>query len=582
MDVFDKHLQRISLDSLRMADAMLGVMDGPSKDEAIANLRRMGWSNQSLRRKLAEFGYPADETSRLLGSQTQAAKRPRILRISGKMLRQAMPVGPFPPDLSLHPDYRPIDTPPGKRYPKGLGATEWRRFRGVRPKDPSKDLITSRVVQVLAREVVEIDEKRYLITYNKKPGPLKKNGEPGTPGILHALNLENNDTDEFVGPEYDRVIGIVEDKARRKGRESTEELNRNVESVQELVQSPKFEHATRDLSVLGGQLARAEKFLSQRIDTLRSMISSLEEKVKRLYETPSDFFERRKEFLQHQLGQTSNESDYLDRLFTRYEDDYPGLLEELRSGRLHLPDFITNPNFRTDLTNLVEQAMAAKDEAERESRPFDIKQWLRIELRPVAVEETPHTTITKSYTEKSLPGSTYAALKGSQKDLEVLTRVHDALLGLQKKMAGLPPGSRGAESLRDSYQGQQVVDDIEKFVNTHLSEFSTRYKSSIVEEIPGASEPGQPPVGQINLRMMNREGGIGNALLVIGMHQLYMVLAEILKKVRPGYIPPPPPPATTTAARTPMLRLARSANGNLQVRLSEAQWHLIGRCAKWL
>ena len=41
LSVFDKHALKIARDTLKMPDAMLGVMGGPSKDEARATIKRI-------------------------------------------------------------------------------------------------------------------------------------------------------------------------------------------------------------------------------------------------------------------------------------------------------------------------------------------------------------------------------------------------------------------------------------------------------------------------------------------------------------------------------------------------------------
>jgi hypothetical protein len=43
MDVFEKHQTRIALDTLKMPPEMVGVMGGPSREEAIAFLESHGY-----------------------------------------------------------------------------------------------------------------------------------------------------------------------------------------------------------------------------------------------------------------------------------------------------------------------------------------------------------------------------------------------------------------------------------------------------------------------------------------------------------------------------------------------------------
>lgn len=51
LSVFDKHQLKIARDSLRMPDAMLGVMGGPSKEEAREIIRRL------TGKEAPEYGY---------------------------------------------------------------------------------------------------------------------------------------------------------------------------------------------------------------------------------------------------------------------------------------------------------------------------------------------------------------------------------------------------------------------------------------------------------------------------------------------------------------------------------------------
>lgn len=66
--VSDAHIRRISLDTLRMHDAAVGIMGGPDKKESIQNLRRLGYTDQKLQDILVGLKYTTEEIQQLLAN----------------------------------------------------------------------------------------------------------------------------------------------------------------------------------------------------------------------------------------------------------------------------------------------------------------------------------------------------------------------------------------------------------------------------------------------------------------------------------------------------------------------------------
>ena len=45
---FNRHVERISIDTLRMPVAMVSAMSGPSVDQAINNLKNLGYTESEI------------------------------------------------------------------------------------------------------------------------------------------------------------------------------------------------------------------------------------------------------------------------------------------------------------------------------------------------------------------------------------------------------------------------------------------------------------------------------------------------------------------------------------------------------
>lgn len=49
LTVFDRHMERICRDTLRVHDSMVAVMGGPTKESARRILRMLGWTERRIK-----------------------------------------------------------------------------------------------------------------------------------------------------------------------------------------------------------------------------------------------------------------------------------------------------------------------------------------------------------------------------------------------------------------------------------------------------------------------------------------------------------------------------------------------------
>jgi len=341
-----------------------------------------------------------------------------------------------------------------------------------------------------------------------------------------------------------------------------ERVNKEVASYNERIQA--IDNAV-GASKLALQIARAEDKINERIETLNSIKTSIENKLQRYESAPRESYEGWMNSLREGIrnGQL-NIRDVYDTILFLYQSNPESLAQKIRSGEIIIPE-----DLKAGILGIAEQEQAGiskdqekkqRDEQEREERirQREIPEIHEQPISPFAIQDIPGSKYKTVKEQKSFyhwMSSQKHAIEGTERDIKELTEIKNAMEEMRKYT-----GPKSKEFIT-SPEGRSYLQSLSNFLNAS-SMFIKRYATDIIQD------------GKVNPKLMGSEGTEGNAFVAVALTRLYNVIKATLEE----YTAISPMPSGRDTVETPVPALENVSNtSNSQdkikiTKLSEILW----------
>jgi len=394
--------------------------------------------------------------------------------------------------------------------------------------DPLIALSFPKIYNYKPSDIKQIEGHNYLIVdIDKKAGNAKN------PAYIKAIDI---DTGNMVSLLKNETMPILEQGATELSRETLNKVNGQINLHNQRINE--IDQATSNLTLLPLQLKRASDLIVRRVDDLNGIISATQSKMDA--PKPESIGNWEEEIRNVLLTGDLNEVDFVDTVLQNYLYRYDELVSDLESGSLIIPANIADPEaLKAKLTSIGNVAFDSyvaslekrKEESDRKrsvqddgSANFDINEFNDDPLQPLELDDMPRSYKSKGYRSYDAYKSSFSAtIASSNMQKQGLEKIQSSLDSLASMIGNLGKGERSNNFLKNTDEGQAVVNSIRDFANQKLSPFVAQYKKDIV----GKS-------GKVDQAKLGRGGSVGNATLVVTFSRLYKVLAEMLRKLDSG------------------------------------------------
>jgi hypothetical protein len=437
-------------------------------------------------------------------------------------IKKAMAVW-LPEDIkkSLHGDNWLIDMM-ADRVPPEVGIT---KLKGI---DPDIALSLPKIYNYGPRDIREINGQNYIIIKVPTKSQLRKTKA----NYVRAINVDTGEVEELI---YEEIMPQLEQEAKPITKETMEKVNKEVKKHNARIDE--IDKATANLALLPLQLGRVDGLIDERIATLDAIIAACQAQLNAPKPESMTGWE---EGIQGQLlNGDLDEITFVDTVLHTYKYKYDQLLEDLKTvdangnpkaPNLKIPDNIEDPEaLRTKLMNIgdlafreyVDAIEKKKQSQEAPGVAFDIDEIDFGRLHELTEEDVPKQYSVTGYRDwNAYVKTVMQKINGSQRTKDLLLQIKNSLAALGQEIGGLKEGQRSKDYLKNTPEGQVIVDNLRNFINAELGSFITQYKREIINE-----------EGKIDKKKMGSAGSVGSAALIVTFGRLYQVISTLLKKL---------------------------------------------------